>query len=522
MVRPSDLSSYRRLAYGARSFAVVVALVPGLAAGTLTELTGVAVLALLWVAVAGLESAPLRPWASIALESIAVASVSAASLGHRSALLVALMVPGFTAALRLGARGLAVAMSLEIVTFVPVAVIKTGLLSNDQATASLTWLLAGVGLGAIALFLHSNERRSDPLSPYLDAQDLIRDLIELSGTLDGSLDALAPAHRIAEQITDDLPVSHLQVAVSRDGALSPVVSIPEPLGIDLSDIARRAWTDESVVLTGDDFAFPLRTGSGQIGVVSGRIGNNTMPEEVLLGRVRNARDAVADYAVHLDTALLFATLREAATAQERRRLAREMHDGIAQDIASLGYLVDALSRHSSPEQTKALDLLRARISGVVAEVRQSVQSLRSDVNESPSLGAAISSVARHLSATSATPIRVSLDERTTRLRPEVEAQLMRIAQEAMNNAVRHAEASSIEVRVRVTPGTAQIVVRDDGTGMKQPRPDSHGLSIMRERAALIDADLEIIPVAPHGTAVIVRLRSSSRAGHRSVAARVRG
>jgi signal transduction histidine kinase len=104
----------------------------------------------------------------------------------------------------------------------------------------------------------------------------------------------------------------------------------------------------------------------------------------------------------------------------------------------------------------------------------------------------------------------------------VEAQLMRIAQEAMNNAVRHAEASSIEVRVRVTPGTAQIVVRDDGTGMKQPRPDSHGLSIMRERAALIDADLEIIPVAPHGTAVIVRLRSSSRAGHRSVAARVRG
>lgn len=522
MARSSDHPSYRRLAYGARTFAVVVALIPGLATGRATDLSGVAVLALVWIAVSGLESAPPRPWASIALESVAIASVSAASLGHRSTLLVALMVPGFTAALRLGARGLAVSMSLEVVTFVFVAVAKTGMLSNDQATATLTWLFAGLGLGAIAIFLHSSERRADPLAPYLDAQHLIRDLIELSETLDGSLDALAPAHRIADQITEDLPVSHLQVAVSRDESLSSVVSIPEPLGIDLSSIARQAWIEETVVTAGDDFAFPLRTGSGQIGVVSGRIGSHAMADEVLRTRVHHARDAVADYAVHLDTALLFARLREAATAQERRRLAREMHDGIAQDIASLGYLVDALARHSSPEQAKALDLLRARISGVVAEVRQSVQALRSDVHESPSLGAAISSVARHLSATSTTPIRVSLDERTTRLQPEVEAQLMRIAQEAMNNAVRHAEATSIEVRVTVTPGSAQIVVRDDGTGMKHGRPDSQGLSIMRERAALINADLELIPVQPHGTAVIVRLRNRSRAGHRSAATHVPG
>lgn len=521
MTRPSDLPSYRRLASGARTFAVVVALIPGLATGRLSELTGVVVLAAVWVGVSRLEVVPPRPWASIVLESVAVASVSAASLGHRSSLLVALMVPGFTAALRIGTRGLALAMSLQVLSFVTVAAAETGL-TADQATASLTWLLAGLGLGAIAIFLHTNERRADPLAPYLDAQQLIRDLIELSGTLDGSLDALAPAHRIAEQVTEDLPVSHLQVAVSRGDDLNAVVSIPEPLGIELAPTMRRALTEESVVTDGDDFAFPLRTGSGQIGVVGGRIGTDSLPDGVFHQRVTATRDAVADFAVHLDTALLFARLREAATAQERRRLAREMHDGIAQDIASLGYLVDALSRHSSPEQTKALELLRARISGVVAEVRQSVQALRSDVNESPSLGAAISSVARGLSATSSTPIRVSLDEGTTRLRPEIEAQLLRIAQEAMNNAVRHAQATNIEVRVRVAPGTAQIVVRDDGIGMKQGRPDSHGLSIMRERAALINADLELIPVSPHGTAVIVRLRSGSRAGHRPKAARVPG
>jgi signal transduction histidine kinase len=129
-------------------------------------------------------------------------------------------------------------------------------------------------------------------------------------------------------------------------------------------------------------------------------------------------------------------------------------------------------------------------------------------------------VAPHLSATSTAPIRVSLDERTTRLRPEVEAQLLRITQEAMNNAVRHSEATLIEVQVRVTPGGAQIVVKDDGVGLKAARPDSHGLSIMRERAALIDADLELIPVPPHGTAVIVRLNTSSGAGRRARAGRV--
>ena len=179
MAAPRDSSSYRRLAYGARTFAVVVALIPGLATGRATDLSGVAVLALVWIAVSGLESAPPRPWASIALESIAIGSICAASLGHRSTLLVALMVPGFTAALRIGARGLAVAMSLEVVTFVAVAVAKTGTLSNDQATSTLTWLLAGLGLGAIAIFLHSSDRRADPLAPYLDAQHLIRDLIEL-------------------------------------------------------------------------------------------------------------------------------------------------------------------------------------------------------------------------------------------------------------------------------------------------------------------------------------------------------
>jgi signal transduction histidine kinase len=222
-------------------------------------------------------------------------------------------------------------------------------------------------------------------------------------------------------------------------------------------------------------------------------------------------------AVRLDTALLFAEFRDSATADERRRLAREMHDGVAQDIASLGYLVDALAaKPSSPQQGEQFRVLRDRISHVVAEVRQSVLTLRTSVGENESLGAAISSVARNLSEVSGIPIHVTLDEHTTRLRPEVEAELYRISQEAMNNAIKHAQATAITVHCQVHAPGASITVADDGRGMQQARNDSHGLQIMRERARLINAELTIDSSREGGLAVRVHISGDeSRDGYQS-------
>jgi signal transduction histidine kinase len=151
-------------------------------------------------------------------------------------------------------------------------------------------------------------------------------------------------------------------------------------------------------------------------------------------------------------------------------------------------------------------MLRERLTMVVGEVRRSVQTLRTSIGENDSLGTAIGSLARHLSASSGIPIHVTLDEQTTRLRSEVESELLRIAQEAMTNAVRHSGAHAINVLCRVAPPTAEIVISDDGRGLGARREDSHGLEIMRERAALIDATLEVTDNVPHGTAVSVRLR----------------
>jgi signal transduction histidine kinase len=103
---------------------------------------------------------------------------------------------------------------------------------------------------------------------------------------------------------------------------------------------------------------------------------------------------------------------------------------------------------------------------------------------------------------------VTLDEQTTRLRPEIEGELLRIAQEAMTNAVRHSGASAINVQCSVAPPAAEIVVSDNGHGLGAARDDSHGLEIMQERAALIAGELTVTANAPHGTVVSVRLDGS--------------
>ena len=214
------------------------------------------------------------------------------------------------------------------------------------------------------------------------------------------------------------------------------------------------------------FALPLLSDARVVAVATGAWSHRVGLESLQVARHLDAgRPAPGGTtAVQLDTALLFAAFRDTATASERRRLAREMHDGVAQDIASLGYLVDGLvARAATPEQAAQLRVLRERISTVVADVRQSVKSLRTEVGRSASLGAAIAGLARHLSDSSGIPIQVTVDERTARLRPEVEAELLRIAQEAMTNAVKHARASLIEVRCLVDAPAARIEVHDDGS-----------------------------------------------------------
>ena len=107
------------------------------------------------------------------------------------------------------------------------------------------------------------------------------------------------------------------------------------------------------------------------------------------------------------------------------------------------------------------------------------------------LGSALADYVREVGARSGLTVHLTLDVAPTRLRSEVEAELLRVTQEAVTNARKHSGAANLWVDCRIRPPYARISITDDGSGLGEPRADSFGLKIMRERSRRIGADLEI-------------------------------
>jgi signal transduction histidine kinase len=128
---------------------------------------------------------------------------------------------------------------------------------------------------------------------------------------------------------------------------------------------------------------------------------------------------------------------------------------------------------------------------VVSELRLSIFDLRSEISPTAGLGSALSDYVRMVGARSGMTVHLTLDESPSRLRNEVETELLRITQEAVTNARKHSSAENLWVDCRIRPPFAHITVQDDGTGLGTGRPDSYGLRIMRERAERIGAQLRI-------------------------------
>ena len=219
------------------------------------------------------------------------------------------------------------------------------------------------------------------------------------------------------------------------------------------------------------------------------------------------------HAVQLQAALLFGRVRDAATSQERQRIAREVHDGVAQDVASLGYLVDNIAASASdPGQRDQIAQLRQEVTRVVGDLRHSIFDLRHEIPAGAGLGEGLSVYANRVAATSPMAVHVTLDEEGPRLPSHVEFELLRIAQEAMANARKHSGAANLWLRCTVRSPYAEIEVGDDGTHQHHPAQDSQGLKIMRERSSSIGAELDIEAPTPErpGTRVTVRVRASRR------------
>ncbi|MBI3980323.1 MAG: GAF domain-containing protein [Chloroflexi bacterium] len=223
--------------------------------------------------------------------------------------------------------------------------------------------------------------------------------------------------------------------------------------------------------------------------------------------------AIADQiAVAMENARLFAESRGRATLEERNRLAREMHDGLAQQLTGIVLQLEASDQLFEPKPERAQARLRKALElarDALSEARRSVWNLRSAPLEAGTLTEAIQGEIRRLHEESG--IAVDLDaDGVRRLPPEAESCLFRVAQEALNNVRKHARASHVAVELEGGADWVRLTVRDDGVGFDSAaRPDGtekrrgFGLVGLRERAQLVGGNLNVSSAPGHGTELTV-------------------
>ncbi len=202
-------------------------------------------------------------------------------------------------------------------------------------------------------------------------------------------------------------------------------------------------------------------------------------------------------ALAIDHVRLQETLQHLAVLEERRRIARDLHD---EPVQALIYLARRLERVAAEPEVAGvaaakLGEVRDLAVAVADGLRQLTEGLRSEVLEERGLAAALGELARHFQERSGLEVRTVLEEGAARWPPEVEKGWLRIAQEALSNVERHGRAERVEIGLRQRRGRLVLWVRDDGVGfpVRAGRPLREGLGLlgMRERAALLGGALRV-------------------------------
>jgi signal transduction histidine kinase len=453
-------------------------------------------------------------------EGVIVASIAAVTLDRSDIGVVYLVVPAFIAGLVGGARLMSVTWVTQATIIAGILVVLADVSVEDALRSVVPWLLTAAAAGALAAWVRYTEDQQAPETDAYDAAHrLLSELRTVARRLSAGLDPVGIAQQILADVHDVvLDDSSVLLVRSAGGTLLPLASRGrDSTVVDGTDdeLVMDCWTSEaptheSVVYTGRRMvrvALPLQLGARMIAVLV--VYRPTLMDSETTASVM---DRLRRHSVQLDTAMVFDEVRSLATTDERRRLAREIHDGIAQEVASLGYYVDSLMADDDAEDMRqGLAALREQLTHLVSELRLSIFDLRSEVTPSVTLGAVLADYVHQVGRQSGMTVHLSLNETPNRLRVEVETEILRIAQEAITNARRHSQAAHLWVTFSADPPQATLSITDDGTGLGEPRDDSYGMKIMKERAERIGADLAVVSEPRRGTSVALTLTSTTTA-----------
>jgi PAS domain S-box-containing protein len=200
-----------------------------------------------------------------------------------------------------------------------------------------------------------------------------------------------------------------------------------------------------------------------------------------------------------------------STGREQQRIGRELHDSLGQELTGLGYLAKSLSQKLNAMKSPYVETAQTITSGIqkaINEVRSAVRGLVPVEVDASGFMVALEKLAADTEARCGIECRIAGDAPITIDDNLLATHLYRIVQEAINNAVKHAHARHITVRPQSDNGTLQVAVQDDGVGIAGGASGNGGmgLRIMRYRAGVIDAVLDVQTTSGSGTAVVCRIK----------------
>lgn len=218
-----------------------------------------------------------------------------------------------------------------------------------------------------------------------------------------------------------------------------------------------------------------------------------------------------DRKVRQQTTIIQEKLKREAVLEERTRIAREFHDTLEQELVAITIQLEIVAAQfdDSPDMARQmLELARNMTRRSLDEARRSVWDLRSHLLQNSNLPTAIAEVTKLMSASARIPISVETSSLPRKLPLPVETNLLRIAQEALANAMKHSHATRIDVRLAYEADKVQLRIIDDGIGFEADRNAAvygghFGLLDMSERAAKIGASFSLISAPGQGTEIRV-------------------
>ncbi|MBA2445109.1 MAG: hypothetical protein H0V49_07245 [Nocardioidaceae bacterium] len=354
-----------------------------------------------------------------------------------------------------------VALSAAVAALYAVTVGGVGVLLRDRGAAWLPWVAAGVVAVAFAPLHNALQRGVNRLTYGQWSQPA--DVLASTGRrLADSADVPGLVRTLIDELGSGLGLRYVEIVDSDGRSLAaygssqevydemPLTAYGQTVGsLRLSSPKLRA-SDRQLL---DDLA-------GQIGVV-----------------VHSAR--------------LIESLREAqerlvlAREEERRRLRRDLHDGLGPALAGLTLQVDMVRNVLAAGEDADAELLRLRtgVASTVLDVRRIVEGLRPPALDELGLEGALVQLAERTAHGSDLAMEVSVPERLPEIPAAVEVAAYRVTQEALSNAVRHSGATQSHVVLSVDNDGIRLEVSDNGNGEVRPRPGGIGLTTMHERAA---------------------------------------